>query len=94
MPHMFYRIMLKNCIPIHCRPLRDDERLPVRTHRIIPEGASPSGEHEPISDERPRRKHREKAKKKHEKSGRDKKVRRTTESQSLKSKAFLFSIES
>lgn len=59
------------------RPLRDDEQLPVRTHRIVLDVTSPDGESE-IIDDKPKKKHRKakdkdkEDKKKHRKEGKEK----------------------
>ena len=62
------------------RPLRDDEKLPVRTHRIVFDSATGEGD----GEEKPRRKHKKakekdkEDKKKHRKDGKEKVIYRTT----------------
>lgn len=62
-------------------PLRDDEQLPVRTHRIVLDVTSPDGESE-IIDDKPKKKHRKakdkdkEDKKKHRKEGKEKRSKR------------------
>lgn len=62
---------MKYCLFIFHRPLRDDEKLPVRTHRIVSDIAQP-GEVEEVKGKKKHRKEKE-SKKDRKKKKRDEK---------------------